>query len=81
MSRNLVALMRLIAGQAPTAETKPFLQAGESRLAVRSFGAGSDDPIEAEQHEFFEGGLPLGGHDLRAMEESVGQIDGRLHGQ
>ena len=81
VSRNLVALMGLVTVQRLATETKAFLQAREGSLAVGSLGARLDDPIEAEQHELFEGGFSLGSHDFRAVQERLGQINGCLHWQ
>ena len=81
MPKNLRALMGLAAFEGLAPEMKTFLQALECRLAVRSFGAGLDDPIQAELNEFLEGGFSLGRHDFRAVQESLGQINGRLHRQ
>ena len=81
MSRNLAALMGLVAVQRLAAETKALLQAREGSLAIGSLGARLDDPIEAEQHELFEGGFSLSSDNLRAVQEGLAQINGCLHWQ
>ena len=81
MSRNLAALMGLIAVQRPATETKALLQACEGNLTVGSLRARLDDPIEAEQHKLFEGGFSLSSHNFRAVQQGLGQINGCLHWQ
>jgi hypothetical protein len=73
--------MGLAAGQGPATKTNPFLQACKGRLTAGSLEAGLDGPIEAVEDEFFEGGFSLSSHDFRAVQETLGQINGCFHWQ
>jgi hypothetical protein len=81
VSRNLVAFMGLLAREGLSAEMQALSQVSEGFLPIRERRLGPYHPIEAGLDQLLEGGFSLGGNDLGAVEQVVGELNSRLHGQ
>jgi hypothetical protein len=73
--------MGLLTGEGLATEMQAFAEVSESLDPLRLHGRGTQHVIQPSPDQFLQRGLALGRYYLGAVQEVIGQINRRFHGQ